>query len=90
VKKNSHREGNCGDRGKFTQATFFNRFQPFLDYMSMYLPSSAAVNKKFMDRVTITQGMRPIIGRKLVRSTVRRTTSFVGIPIKKKQSVPEL
>jgi len=46
--------------------------------MSIYLPSSAALNKKFMDwklerggvnRVTITQGMWPIIGRKLARST---------------------
>jgi len=38
-----------GKGGKFTQATFFNRFQPFLDYISINLPSSAAVIKKCMD-----------------------------------------
>jgi len=29
-----------------------------------------------VNRLTITPGMRIIIGRKLARSTVRRTTSF--------------
>jgi len=35
--------------GKFALATFFYRFQPFLDYMSINFSSSAAVNKRFMD-----------------------------------------
>jgi len=46
--------------------------------MSINLPSSAAVNKKVMVRVTIltiTQGRRPKIGRKLARTTVSRTSS---------------
>jgi len=33
-----------GKGGKFAQATFFNRIQPFFDYMSINLPSSAAEN----------------------------------------------
>jgi len=71
-----------GKGGKFAQAEFFNRFQQFLDYMSIYLPSSAAVNnwtgnwRVGVNIVTITQGLWPIIGRKLARSTVRRTTSL--------------
>jgi len=36
-------------RGIFAPPTFFNRFQPFLNYMSFNLSSSAAVNKEFMD-----------------------------------------
>jgi len=48
VKKFSSR-GKLGGRENFALATFFNRFQPFLDNMSINLPSSAAVNKKFKD-----------------------------------------
>jgi len=47
--KNSHQEGNRGERRKFSLATFFNIFQPFLDYMPIDLPSSAAENKKFIN-----------------------------------------
>jgi len=50
VVKKIHTKGEIGGkRGKFTKATFFNRFRQFLDYMSINHPSSAAVNKKFMD-----------------------------------------
>jgi len=55
--------------------------------MSINLLSSAAVNEKFMNwklggggnNVKISQGKRPIKGRKLARSTVRRTTSSSGL-----------
>jgi len=44
--KNDLIEGKIGgERGKFIQATFFIRFQPFLDNISINLPSSAAVMK---------------------------------------------
>jgi len=47
--KKSHRGGNKGGEEKFALATFFNRFQPFFDYMWINLSSSASVNKNFMD-----------------------------------------
>jgi len=35
--------------GKFALATVLKLFQPFLDYMSINISSSAAVNKNLMD-----------------------------------------